>query len=87
MVPLRCSARKREGEREGGRERERERERNTEKKEKQKRSARFSIIRIYGNSVHVTPDNFRNGLLVESFFKQDEEGKRERERGRENSAR
>lgn len=30
-------------------------------------TARFSIIRIYGNSVHVTPDNFRNGLLDESF--------------------
>lgn len=37
-------------------------------KEKQRRwLARFSIIRIYGNSVHVTPDNFRNGLLDESF--------------------
>lgn len=37
-------------------------------KEKQRRQlARFSIIRIYGNSVHVTPDNFRNGLLGESF--------------------
>lgn len=32
------------------------------------RGARFTIIRIYGNSVHVTPDNFRNGLLTESLL-------------------
>ena len=65
--------------------RERERERNRAKNGKQRRPARFSIIRIYGNSVHVIPDNFRNGLLVESFPEQDEGRMREREHARGNS--
>lgn len=66
---------------------EEEREGNIEKKGKQKGSARFSIIRIYGNSVHVTPDNFCNGLLVESFSSSASRGKRDGEEEREGGKR
>ena len=47
MVPLRCSARKREGEREGGREREREREREIQRRKRNRRGRHVSRLSVF----------------------------------------